>query len=95
MYSNIFYRKYSKNKYSQNGEDGVIEELLKRLQIDNGWVCEFGAWDGKHLSNTFKLVEKGFNAVYIEGDKERYKDLLIQVEKYPNILLNSFIMLCL
>ena len=92
MYSNIFYRKYSKNKYSQNGEDGVIEELLKRLQIDNGWVCEFGAWDGKHLSNTFKLVEKGFNAVYIEGDKERYKDLLIQVEKYPNILpINAFV----
>jgi hypothetical protein len=86
MFSNKFYNKYSNNIYSQNGEDGIIEELLKRLEINQGWVCEFGAWDGKHLSNTYNLVTKGFNAVYIEGDENRYKDLLKTVEKYPNIV---------
>ena len=72
MYTNIFYNKYAKNIYSQNGEDGIIEELLKRLDIKNGWVCEFGAWDGINLSNTFRLVENGFNAVFIEGDQNKY-----------------------
>ncbi len=77
MFTNNFYNQYQSNVYSQNGEDGVIEELLKCLEIDNGWVCEFGAQDGKHLSNTFRLIEtKRFNGVFIEGDSEKFKDLL-------------------
>lgn len=44
---------------------------------------EFGAWDGKHLSNTFALVEQGARAVYIEGDEGRFQDLL---ETAKNIL---------
>tara|TARA_B110000444_G_scaffold178245_1_gene166918 strand:- start:3378 stop:4028 length:651 start_codon:yes stop_codon:yes gene_type:complete len=87
MYSNNFYKKYTKDIYSQNGEDGIIEELLKRLNIKNGWVCEFGACDGIHLSNTFNLVEnKNFNAVFIEGDNNRYNGLLKTVEKFNNIV---------
>jgi len=74
LYSNLFYNRYAKDVHSQNGEDGIIEEILKRLNINNGWVCEFGAWDGIHLSNTFNLVKKGFNAVFIEGDFKKYKD---------------------
>jgi len=84
MYTNNFYRQYQKNIYSQNGEDGVISEILKRLHIHVGWVCEFGAWDGIHLSNTFNLVKQGFNAVYIEGDESKYHDLLKTVSKYDN-----------
>ena len=92
MYKNLFYNQYNKNIHSQNGEDGIIEELLKRLNINNGWVCEFGAWDGIYLSNTFNLVKKKFNAVFIEGDKDKYKDLLKTVETYPNIIpVNAFI----
>ncbi len=86
MYSNLFYNKFKKNVHSQNGEDGIIEELFKRLEINDGWVCEFGAWNGIYLSNTFNLVKKNFNAVFIEGDPRKYKDLLKTVEKYPNIV---------
>jgi hypothetical protein len=67
LYTNYFYNTYSKNIYSQNGEDGIVEELLKRLNINNGWVCEFGAWDGIHLSNTFNLVKKGFMQYLLKG----------------------------
>lgn len=92
MYKNDFYKKYKKNVHSQNGEDGIIEELLKRLNIKNGWVCEFGAWDGKHLSNTFKLVEEGFTAVYIESDSKKYKDLLKTTRKHENIIpIHAFV----
>lgn len=92
MYQNIFLKKYAKNIYSQNGEDGIIEELLDRLSISNGWVCEFGAWDGIHLSNTYNLVKQNFNAVYIEGDKEKYTDLLKTVEDHKNIIpINAFV----
>lgn len=80
---------YRKNIHSQNGEDGVLEEIFKRINIASSnnekWCVEFGAWDGKHLSNTFHLVEQGWNAVYIEGDKEKYQDLLETVKQYPKI----------
>lgn len=74
--------KYRHNVYSQNGEDGVIQEILRRLEISSGWFCEFGAWDGKHLSNTFHLAEQGWKGVYIEGDAHRFKDLEANSEKF-------------
>ena len=80
--------RYRSNVHSQNGEDGVIGEILRRLQIEDSprnWCVEFGAWDGIFLSNTFALVERGWNAVYIEGDDNRYKDLLHTAEKFPTI----------
>lgn len=85
--------KYGYNVYSQNGEDGIIQELLKLLHIDSGWVVEFGACDGKYLSNTFNLVENNnFNAVYIEGDETFYKKLLTTSKQFKNITpLNCFI----
>jgi len=79
MASEVLLNKFGVNFHSQNGEDGVIKEILKRLGLtksDNYWCVEFGAWDGSHLSNTFSLVEKGWNAVYIEGDTVRYQELL-------------------
>ncbi len=81
------------NYFSQNGEDGIIEEIFRRLDINSGWIVEFGAWDGKCTSNTFHLLEskKPFSAVYIEGDKNRYQDLLQTAKGYPIIPVNSYV----
>jgi hypothetical protein len=51
--------KFKNNVYSQNGEDGIIQELILRMEIslENGWAVEFGAWDGMYCSNTFLLVK--------------------------------------
>ena len=89
------FQKYRKNIFSQNGEDGVILELLKRLRLKKkvNWCCEFGAWDGKHGSNTFNLVKNfNYHAVYIEGDKKKYEDLLITKLNYPKIVaINKYV----
>ena len=80
---------YKYNKYSQNGEDGLIEEIFRRLDIvdyENFWVVEFGAWDGMHLSNTFNLIEKGASSVLIEGDEKRFLDLIKTNQKYEKIV---------
>ena len=78
---------YRYNKYSQNGEDGIIEELCRRLDITKGWFVEFGAWDGKHLSNSYRLLsEWGWSGVDIEADPDRYRDLLTTRAAFPDRL---------
>jgi len=61
------FEKYRKNLFSQNGEDGVVLEIIKRLKLNhrNKWCCEFGAWDGIHGSNTFNLVKISIIIQYI------------------------------
>ena len=88
-YPHLPFNKYQSDVYSQNGEDGVIGEILQRLEknVVKDWCVEFGAWDGVHLSNTFSLVKnQDFNAVYIESDSMRFKDLLGTAALYPRIV---------
>ena len=61
--------------HSQFGEDGVLAELLRRLGIERGWCCEFGAYDGVHLSNTRLLLEQGWGGLLIEGEPGRFVHL--------------------
>jgi hypothetical protein len=79
--------KYRHNVYSQNGEDGILREMLLRLPDRTGWVCEFGAMDGKFCSNTFRLVQtQGYSAVYIESDSSAFPQLLATAAEHPSIL---------
>jgi hypothetical protein len=67
---------HAANKHSQFGEDGVIAKVLDVIGDPIGWCVEFGAWDGKHLSNTYALIEdRDFSAVLIEGSAKKYHDL--------------------
>jgi len=72
------------NAYSQSGEDGLLTEIFNRLGIDQGTFCEFGAWDGQHLSNTFSFYKKGWGGWYIEGEADRVEDLRRNVNR-PNV----------
>ena len=70
------YNKHRRNVYSQGGEDGIIEYLLGLAGLTDGYFVEFGAWDGKHLSNSALLADKGWSGCFIEGDETRYQDLI-------------------
>lgn len=68
-------QRFRKNVYSQNGEDGVIAEIILRIGLEPGWTCEVGAWDGRYGSNCYALVKKGWLSLMIEGDRHRFKHL--------------------
>ena len=84
---------YKKNISSQNGEDGIIEEIFKRIKnISDYHCCEFGAWDGKYLSNTYNLIKNhNYNALLIEGDKKRFIELKNNFQTNKVIKLNKFV----
>jgi hypothetical protein len=68
--------RYAKNEFSQFGEDGIIEKIFSILPRTSKWCVEFGAWDGKHLSNTHLLLsQKNWSGVLIEADDHKFKDL--------------------
>jgi hypothetical protein len=72
------YLKYSKNYLTQFGDDGIIEQIINELDINNSdKLCvEFGAWDGVYLSNVYNLWRnKNFKAILIEGDLTKANEL--------------------
>lgn len=76
------YLKYAFNVYSQNGEDGIINKILEELEISEGYLVEFGAWDGVYLSNIYNLWKDGnFNVILIEGDSSRVNEFRKNSEK--------------
>lgn len=69
-----FYNKYAKDiVYSQNGEEGLLQEILKRLKIDKGECVETGGHNGKYLSNTALLIDKGWTGKFIEADYDLWE----------------------
>ena len=79
---------FEKKIVSQNGEDGIIEEIIRRLNLINLWCCEFGAWDGMHLSNTFHLVRTtNAKVIMIEGDSSKFPELVATSKKYPSQII--------
>ena len=80
------------NVHSQCGEDGVIKYLLGLAGIDKGYFVEFGAWDGKHLSNCAWLAEQEWEGCFIEGDTKRFEDLHSNYGENCNVsTLNAFV----
>ena len=87
------FAEYAKNNYSQFGEDGIIEEILKLIPNKNNWCVEFGAWDGIHLSNTYSLIRNNnYKSVLIEADRKKFRVLEDNLKKFDAILVNEFVM---
>lgn len=84
---------YSRNVTSQFGEDGIIAEIFRRISPRSRICVEFGAWDGKYLSNTWDLWHnQGWSAVLIEGDAKRHRDLCRAVRGYKSaVAIHAFV----
>jgi hypothetical protein len=81
------------NACSQTGEDGVIERALQVLPHRDQWCVEFGAWDGRHLSNVRNLIDnRGYSAILIEGSRSRFADLQRHCAGNANVIpINRFV----
>lgn len=84
-----FHKQYAKDEFSQNGEDGIIEEVIGRLKIEKGSVVEFGAHNGVFCSNSRKLILQGWKAVLIEGDPDLARQLYGLYRRPSDIQFNA------
>lgn len=59
---------YEARVFSQNGEDGAIAEIFRRIGTTNQYFVDFGSSDGMQ-NNTVFLLKNGWRGLWIDGDQ--------------------------
>jgi hypothetical protein len=60
--------------YSQHDEDGIIEEIFRRIGATNRFFVEFGVGDGLENCTTYCLL-KQWSGVWIDGSAYCYEEI--------------------
>lgn len=85
---------YEYQAFSQNGEDGIISEIFRRIGTTNKYFVEFGVGDGLENNSTLLLL-KEWRGLWIEAnpaDFEKIQDKFnFLVQKHILSIENSFI----
>ncbi len=79
---------YGFKVYSQNDEDGMIEEIFHRIGTVNKIFIEFGVQDGLE-SNTHYLLFKDWSGLWIECDKNAFQQIC---RKFVNVIKDGQLM---
>lgn len=58
--------RHGRKVYSQNDEDGILEEIFRRIGVTSRSFVEFGVSDG-HECNSLKLLLEGWRGLWIEA----------------------------
>jgi hypothetical protein len=62
--------RFERQVFSQFGEDGIIEEIFRRIGTQSRTFLEIGVGDGLE-SNTALLLLKGWTGYWIDGDRRQ------------------------
>lgn len=81
-----FLYKYRRDVHSQNGEDGIIAEIIHRIGPGRpGYCVEIGAHDGHWMSNTRLLIEFGWHGLFVEANYDLYLKCKLNWANFPNV----------
>ena len=69
--------------FSQNGEDGVIEEILRRIGTGGGGFVEFGVGSGVEGNCVFLASVLGWRGLFMEADPDLFARLDARYEGHP------------
>src|ERR1700704_2090029 len=64
-----------KISYAQNGEDIIVENILKWLNIDNPVYLDIGTYHPSIISNTYKLYRNGHFGICVEPNPSLYAEI--------------------
>jgi hypothetical protein len=83
---------FSRDVASQFGQDGILQKIFEVIGTTSKFCVEFGGWDGKYLSNTWRLiVEDGWFGILAEANYDKYKEIK-QNHPYDRVIaLHQFI----
>ena len=65
---------YGKKMYSQNDEDGIINEIFNRIGTTNKTFVELGCGNGLE-NNTYALLFQNWNGLWIDGSQKNMEKI--------------------
>lgn len=82
-----FLNKYRRDYFaSQNGEEGLLLEALRRMGIENGNCVEIGGNNGLWCSNTALLIrDYGWSGKFIETNFDLWRQCVENWKDNPNV----------
>jgi hypothetical protein len=76
---------YELRVFSQNGEDGVLAEIIRRSGAPGRFFVEFGAFDGVENNCALLADVLGWGGLYMEGGDARYTQLANKYSPNPRV----------
>jgi hypothetical protein len=76
---------YELRVFSQNGEDGVLAEILGRIGVGGRTFVEFGVQDGSEGTTVFLAHVLGWSGVYLEADDGAFEALARRFSANPRV----------
>jgi hypothetical protein len=92
-----FLAQYGFNIHSQNLENGIVNECVRRIGIERGHFVDIGCNDGMWMSNAIHLIEFGWTAlldVYLrcKGNFHGYRPgVRVQCARVSGANINAFV----
>jgi hypothetical protein len=68
-------RAYERRVFSQNGEDGIIQEILRRVGTREHLFVEIGAESGEECNCARLALEEGWRGLFLEADADHFQKL--------------------
>lgn len=82
---------FERRFFSQNGEDGIIQEILRRIGITNRYFVEFGIETGVETCCRYLLEKCGWQGLWMEGNEASVQLARSQFAALPVQILNKFL----
>jgi hypothetical protein len=80
---------FEKQVFSQYGEDGILQEIFKRIGTTNKYFVEFGVETGVQNNTTF-LLHQQWKGLWIDGSK-KYTEIIKQ--NFAKLIKQDFLKL--
>jgi hypothetical protein len=78
-------RSFELRVFSQNGEDGVIAELVRRTGAPGRFFVEFGIGSGGEGNCVFLADVLGWSGLFMEPDPDAHAALTRKFEGHPGV----------
>jgi hypothetical protein len=85
-------RAFENKVFSQNGEDGIIWEILHRVGAETQYFVEFGVESGEQCNCRRLAIQENWRGLFIEANKADFEKLGKLYGQYKNVqCLNDFV----